>query len=86
MAALSASTLVAVTSRQVPAGLDASRVVSRNPVPARAQPFAADPLPDDLHQGADGELWKMAEIGHQTIVRNRIHDSWRARRRPTPGA
>ena len=81
MAAPSASTLVAVTSRQVPAGLDASRVVSRRPVPGETQALCSRALAHHLHQSADGELRQMTDVRHQPIVGDRIHHRHGRRRR-----
>ena len=63
----------AAMSRQMSAGLDARRVVSRRPRPASASPSAPGVLSDDVHQGAGGELGKMTEICDERIVRIRRH-------------
>ena len=62
------SALVSTMSRHGDAGLDASRVVSRRPRPASARPFGAGVAADDVHQRADGELGKMAEVREQPVV------------------
>ena len=50
------------------AGLEASRVVSRSPRPARDQAVRTGVLSDDVHQRAHGELRKMTEVGEEPIV------------------
>ena len=58
------SRLVEAMSRQMSAGLDASRVVSRSPRPASASPSLARAFTDDVHQRAGHELRQMADVGH----------------------
>ena len=68
------SALVAAMSRQMSAGLDASRVVSASRG-RRARARLADGVADDLHQRARGELRQMAEKREQAIVRGDVDDA-----------
>ena len=43
------------------------------PVPASGRPSSPASLADDVHQGADGELRQVAEVGEEPVVRFRRH-------------
>ena len=62
------SALVAQSSFQMSAGLDARRVVSCRPRPLSLEAFVACGFADDVHQRADGELREVADEGEQAIV------------------
>ena len=69
------SALVAAMSRQMSAGLDASRVVSRRPRPASASPSAPACSPTTCISALTVELRQMAEVGEEPIVHLRRHDA-----------
>ena len=80
------SALVAQTSFQMSAGLDARRVVSCRPRPLRLEALVARRLSDDVHQRADGELREVADEGEQAIVffgRERLRNGAEAGRQTT---